>query len=133
MKLRLLLLVTFCISQSIASSATENGPGDKIIINEISGSVMDADSKKPLKEVAITAYSASKKEKVVFSDEFGHFDFEDLKTGIYKLVFEKNGYRKITRDKVAIKTDETFLMRIEMFEETGFDLMPSPFHFMDTK
>jgi 5-hydroxyisourate hydrolase-like protein (transthyretin family) len=132
MNLKTLLLTGICFTGCLSTNAAESGPGDKII-NEISGSVVDADSKKPLKEVAITAYSDSKKEKIILSDESGRFDFDELKSGIYKLVFEKAGYRKVTREKVSIKADETLLMRIEMLEDTGFDLMPSPFHFMDTK
>ena len=83
--------------------------------------------------MTVTAYSATKKEKFVLTDEAGRFEFDELKTGTYKLVFEKEGYRKVVREKVAIKTDETFQMRIEMIEAEGFDLVPSPFQFFDTK
>ena len=48
-------------------------------------------------------------------------------------MFEKEGYRKAVREKVSIKTDETFQMRIEMIEADGFDLLPSPFQFFDTE
>jgi len=86
-----------------------------------------------LKEVTVTAYSANKKEKFVITDEFGRFEFDELKTGTYKLVFEKEGYRKVIKNNVSVKTDETFQLRIEMLEADGFDLMPSPFQFFDTK
>ena len=89
--------------------------------------------KKPLREVTVTAYSLNKKEKFVLTDEYGRFEFDELKTGIYKIVFEKEGYRKVVKEKVSVKTDETFQMRIEMIEADGFDLMPSPFQFFDTK
>ena len=135
MKLKILLLTFICITGCLYSKASGIEPGnpDKGIINEVSGSVVDADTKKPLKEVTVTAYFATKKEKYVLTDELGKFDFDELKSGIYKLVFEKEGYRKITKEKISIKTDETFQMRIEMIEEADFDLMPSPFHFIDTK
>ena len=131
MKRKLLLLSIVCTSGCLNSNASGSEPGK--VINEVTGSVIDGESKKPLKEVTITAYLTSKKEKIVVSDEFGHFDFDELKTGIYKLVFEKEGYRKITREKINIKSDETFQMRIEMIETEDFDLMPSPFHFFDSK
>jgi len=135
MKLKILLLTFICITGCLNSKASGIEPEnpDKGIINEVSGSVVNADTKKPLKEVTVTAYFATKKEKYVLTDELGKFDFDELKSGIYKLVFEKEGYRKITKEKISIKTDETFQMRIEMIEEEDFDLMPSPFHFIDTK
>jgi 5-hydroxyisourate hydrolase-like protein (transthyretin family) len=135
MKLKILLLTLIGTAGCIYSKASNFDPRNpgKGIINEVSGSVIDADTKKPLKEVTVTAYLTSKKEKFIITDELGRFDFDELKSGIYKLVFEKEGYRKVTKEKISIKTDETFQMRIEMIEEEDFDLMPSPFHFIDTK
>jgi len=134
MKHRFLLLIAICTMGCLQSRASDidprtSGKG----INEVAGNIVDGDSKKPIGEVTVTAYSANKKEKFVITDEWGHFEFDELKTGVYKLVFEKEGYRKIVREKVAIKTDETFQMRIEMIEADGFDLLPSPFQFFDTK
>ena len=135
MKQRILLLIAICTLGCLQSKAADidpitPGPGK---INEVAGNIFDGDSKKPLQQVTVTAYSANKKEKFVLTDDVGHFEFDELKTGIYKLVFEKEGYRKVVREKVSIKTDETFQMRIEMMEADGFDLMPSPFQFFDTK
>jgi len=133
MKLKILLsafvIFTGCL-QSHASGIENTEPGKPV--NEVSGSVLDADSKKPLKEVTITAYLVNKKEKFVISDEWGHFDIDELKTGTYKLIFEKEGYHKVVKEKVIVKTDETFQLRIEMIENEEFDLMPSPFQFIKT-
>ena len=134
MKQRILLLIAICMMgciQSRANNIDPRTPGKSI--NEVAGNIVDGDSKRALGEVTVTAYSANKKEKFVITDEWGRFEFDELKTGIYKLVFEKEGYRKIVREKVAIKTDETFQMRIEMIEADGFDLLPSPFQFFDTE
>ena len=117
--------------QSKASGIDPGTPGKSI--NEVAGNIVDGDSKKPMSEVTVTAYSANKKEKFVITDEWGRFVFDELKTGVYKLVFEKEGYRKVVREKVSVKADETFQMRIEMIEADGFDLLPSPFQFFDTK
>jgi hypothetical protein len=134
MKQRLLLLIAICIVGCLQSKAADIDPGTPgKSINEVAGNIFDGESKKALKEVTVTAYSANKKEKFVITDEFGRFGFDELKTGIYKLVFEKEGYRKVVKEKVSLKTDETFEMRIEMMEASGFDLMPSPFQFFDTK
>ncbi|HEX6849042.1 MAG TPA: carboxypeptidase-like regulatory domain-containing protein [Chitinophagaceae bacterium] len=134
MKQRILLLIAICTMgclQSRASDIDPKNPGKGI--NEVAGNIVDFDTKKPLSEVTVTAYSANKKEKFVITDEWGRFEFDELKTGVYKLVFEKVGYKKVVREKVSLKTDETFQMRIEMIEAEGFDLMPSPFQFFDTK
>ena len=136
MKQRILLLIAICTMgclQSKASGIDPGTPGKGKSINEVAGNIVDGDSKKPMSDVTVTAYSANKKEKFVITDEWGRFEFDELKTGIYKLVFEKEGYRKIVREKVSIKTDETFQMRIEMIEADGFDLLPSPFQFFDTE
>lgn len=136
MKQKILLLIAICTIGCLQSKASDasidpGNPGKSI--NEVAGNIFDGDSKKPLREVTVTAYSLNKKEKFVITDEFGRFEFDELKTGIYKLVFEKEGYRKVVREKVSVKTDETFQMKIEMIEADGFDLMPSPFQFFDTK
>ena len=134
MKQRILLLIAICTIgclQSKASGIDPKNPGKSI--NEVAGNIISGESKKPLGEVTVTAYSANKKEKLVITDEFGRFEFDELKTGIYKLVFEKEGYRKVVREKISVKADETYQMRIEMIEADGFDLIPSPFHFFDTK
>ena len=131
---QILLLIAICTMGCLQSRASGTEPGNPgKSISEVAGNIVDGDSKKPIGEVTVTAYSANKKEKFVITDEWGRFEFDELKTGIYKLVFEKEGYRKVVREKVAIKTDETFQMRIEMIEADGFDLLPSPFQFFDAK
>ncbi len=104
------------------------GKGKK---DDINGLVTDAESKKPIKDVTVTAYLVSKKEKMVLTDDAGNFSFDELKPGTYKFVFEKAGFKRVTKEKVVVKTDEAFQINIEMLENKGYDLMPSPFHFSD--
>lgn len=103
-------------------------PGKK---NDLMGVILHSESKKPLKDVTVTAYLVSKKEKAVQTDETGNYGFEELKPGTYKFVFEKSGYKRVTRDKVVVKTDEGFQLNIEMIESKDFDLVPSPLLFAD--
>lgn len=98
---------------------------------DIVGIVSVGDNKKPLKDVSVTAYLVSKKEKSVVTDETGSYVFDELKPGTYKFVFEKTGYKKVTKEKVVIRTDEAFQLNIEMIENRDFDLVPSPMHFID--
>lgn len=127
MKQKLFLLAS-CLMGFVAAKATDIGPGDGKK-DDVNGLVLNAETKKPLKDVSITAYNVAKKEKVVLTDEDGAFSFDDLKPGTYKFVFEKAGFRKATKEKVVVKTDEAFQMNIEMIENSDFDIMPSPGHF----
>lgn len=124
-KLLLLICIAFFGVTAAKANTTEPGVGKK---NDINGSVTE-EHKKPVSEVNVTAYLASKKEKVVTTDVEGNYAFDDLKPGTYKFVFEKLGYRKVVKEKVVIKTDEAFQMNIEMIQNNDFDLVPTPFHF----
>ena len=123
----MLLMSASCSAVAYANNTDPGtGKGKK---DDVNGIVVDADEKKPLKDVSITAYLSSKKEKVVISDEDGGYAFDELKPGTYKFVFEKTGYKKVVKEKVIVKVDEAFQLRVEMLEDKDSDLMPSPFHF----
>ncbi len=92
--------------------------------NDIAGAVFHADTKQPLLHVSVTAYSENRKEKVVATDANGYYSFCELKSGTYKLVFEKTGYKKVTREKVMIHSGEGYQLNIEMDEQEGYHLMP---------
>jgi uncharacterized membrane protein len=134
MKPKLLLmaigLLGFAVAKANAgpepSSCSEKGKK-----NDLAGIILHSESKKPLKDVIVTAYLVSKKEKAVQTDETGNYGFEELKPGTYKFVFEKTGYKKVTKEKVVVKTDEAFQLNIEMIESKEFDIVPSPLLFAD--
>ena len=106
------------------------GPGDGKK-DELNGVVLNSETKKPLKDVSVTAVLISKKEKIVLTEEDGGYAFDELKPGTYKFIFEKVGFKRITKEKVVIKTNEAFQLNIEMIESSDFEIMPSPFHFSD--
>ena len=126
MKPKFLLLISFFVLGSLIAKANTD-PGKK---DDIMGSVIGAEGKKPLKDVCITAYLCSKKEKVVVSDGTGAYSFDDLKPGVYKFVFEKEGYKKVIKEKITVKVDEGFQLDIEMLQDNSTDVMPSPSHFL---
>jgi hypothetical protein len=123
MKFRLLLLsMLFC---TVAFAKTNGNPVTKYKKNDLAGGVFHADTKKPLMNVSVTAYSTTKKEKTVLSDGNGNYNFTELKPGTYKLVFEKPGFQKIIKDKIIIKPDEACLLNIEMNEvSSDFQILP---------
>lgn len=131
MKPRILLLAISLLG-FVAAKAHTGGPGEGKK-DELNGIVIHSESKKPLKDVSVTAILISKKEKIVITDEEGSFAFDELKPGTYKFIFEKAGFKKITKEKVVIKTDEAFQLNIEMIESNDFEIMPSPFSFAGVK
>jgi len=126
MKPKFLLLISFFVLGSLIAKANTD-PGKK---DDILGSVIGAEGKKPLKDVCITAYLCSRKEKVVITDGTGAYSFDDLKPGVYKFVFEKEGYKKVIKEKITVKVDEGFQLDIEMLQDNSTDVMPSASHFL---
>ena len=127
-------LLTIGLLGFIMAKANSNDPGEgKGKKEDLVGMVVHSETRKPIKDVSVTAYLISKKEKITVTDEEGNYSFDELKPGTYKFVFEKSGFRKVTKEKVVVKTDEAFQLNIEMIEAGDFDLMPSPFHFADVK
>jgi hypothetical protein len=110
-----------------------NGPGGPGTgkKDEVNGIVVNSENRKPLKDVSITAVISSKKEKIALTDDAGNYYFDELKPGTYKFIFEKAGFKRITKEKVVVKTDEAFQLNIEMIEEKEVDIMPTPFHFSE--
>jgi Carboxypeptidase regulatory-like domain len=131
MKPKLLLLL--CVAAMVFGvKANAIGTNNKSTHKaDILGGVYNHDSKKPLSSVTVTVYSADKKEKVVITDDAGLYAFDDLKAGTYKFVFEKNGYKSVTREKVVVQPDAGVQLNIEMSQHALFEFIPGPFHFTD--
>jgi hypothetical protein len=116
-----------CSILAIAASMAKAGQGlesaNGIMKADISGTVISTINKKGLKDVNVTVYT-TRKEKVIATDCNGNFSFDDLKPGTYKVVFEKNGYKKVVKDKVVIKGDDGLQLNVEMIEEGDFIFVP---------
>jgi hypothetical protein len=123
------LAIMFLAVQSMAEKRRgffDPGPIDPELIN---GSVKHAANNKPLKDVSVTVIEDNQgKAKTLQTDEAGAFGISSLKPGTYKFVFQKDGYRKVVREKVVVKPDTGIRFEIEM-EEIPYELSPSPFHF----
>jgi hypothetical protein len=128
MRYKILLLSVLAIATSCMAKANGD-PNEATRKNDILGGVYESGTKKPLINVVVTAYLTSKKEKVVVTDDEGNYSFDDLKPGTYKLVFEKEGFKKVTKEKLFIRPDEGFQLDVDMVEERDFDFIPAPFSF----
>ncbi|MET0634624.1 MAG: carboxypeptidase-like regulatory domain-containing protein [Chitinophagaceae bacterium] len=128
-----ILLLTFTLLGSGfvhagSLSCTDPGLGGR---EEVLGLIKESGSKKPITRVNITAYLLSEKQKSVISDENGNYSFDDLKPGTYRLTFEKAGFKKVTKEKVLIRTDEGSHVDVEMEETRPIYLGPNALHFSD--
>jgi hypothetical protein len=123
------LAVMFLAGQSMAENRQGLFAPEPIDPELISGSVKHAVNSKPLKDVSVTVIEDSQgKPKTMQTDEAGAFGITSLKPGTYKFVFQKDGFRKVVREKVLVKPDTGIRFDIEM-EELPYELSPSPFHF----
>ena len=132
MKHKLLLMTLVLCTAAFISRANAMDPGIGTEENkktDIADGVIHSETKKPLLNVNVIAYSASKKEKTVQTDGNGNYYFNDLNPGTYRLVFEKDGFKRVTRDKVTIRSDEGCQLNITMDEEDAFQIMPGLFYF----
>ncbi len=133
MKYKLLLLSFFTILISLGAKANIT-PGDDVETirkQDVMGAVYDNTTKKPLSNVSVTAYLVAKKEKTVLTDLNGNYSFDDLKPGAYKFIFEKDGFKKVSKERILARVDEASQLNIAMDEHSNFDFMPGPSQFFD--
>jgi hypothetical protein len=135
MRFRLFMLTLFALTATLAAQANITPPDNNAETAkkaDLVGGVYSNDTKKPLGNVTITAtHLSTKKEKVVLTDAEGNYSFNDLETGVYKFVFNKNGYKKLVKDKVQIRQEEGFQLDIGLTPHSTYDFLPGPFSFSD--
>ena len=81
----------------------------------IEGSVLDSNSKAPVKNASVEAYSGTVKVEKTFTKEDGAYSFNDLDEGIYKIVVTATGYQKYESSSMEVSANqityaESFLM-----------------------
>ena len=135
MKYKLFILTMVFATTAFVARANSTDPSaentEVSSKTDIAGGVIQSDSRKPLSNVSVTAYSSSKKEKVVYTDANGYYAFSELRAGTYKLVFEKDGLKKVTREKVTIRPDEGCQLNVAMEDEEEFRILPGSFFDFD--
>lgn len=81
----------------------------------IEGSVLDSNSKAPVKNASVEAYSGTVKVEKTFTKEDGTYSFNDLDEGTYKIVVTATGYQKYESSSMEVSANqityaESFLM-----------------------
>jgi hypothetical protein len=127
-KLTLTSLLIFMGSESIAREV-EPECEIRISTETVFGKVLREDSRRPIQNVTVTAIMLNKKEKYTITDTEGEFGIEELKPGMYKFIFEKDGYRRVIKERVNIKLNVPIELNIEM-EYLTYNMVPSPFRFL---
>lgn len=135
MRKKLFLLSCVALLAALGAKAnTTPGTGEESAKkSEVAGGVYHNESGKPLGAVVVTAYTGNKKEKVVLTDSNGNYSFDELKPGTYTFVFQKDGFKKVTKNRTINRPDEGVLVNVRLEEHSTFDFMPGPSHFFDSE
>ena len=107
------VLFAFMSRGHVAFAQSSSGTG------VLTGTITDAADKKPASDVVVTATSpALQGEQVVVTDGTGFFRIPDLPPGTYALQIEKDGYKPVTRDGIALRSDITLRLNVELLPTT---------------
>ncbi len=81
----------------------------------ITGTIIDAATKKPVEDIVVTATSpALQGEEVTVSDKTGTYRIPQLPGGSYTLRYEKSSYKLLTRTNVTVNLDRTIRLNVEV-------------------
>jgi Ca-activated chloride channel family protein len=84
---------------------------DSVII----GTVVSADTKKPIPDVVVTATSPNLQgEQVVVTDANGQYRIPQLPPGVYTLKFDKEAFRPFSRTDIQLRPDRTIRVNVEL-------------------
>jgi Ca-activated chloride channel homolog len=84
----------------------------------VTGTVVDATTKKPLADVTVVAVNGSNKSETVTTNAQGHFKIATLAQGTYTLKLTKEDYKNSEKKEVVIKPENTVKVTVEMVAET---------------
>lgn len=109
-----LFLGLFLLLAASASAFTGGHPGDTEGSN-ITGKVVNTSDAKPMKEVTVIVSSPClAKPQTVRTDVQGNFNFVQLEPCVYKLTFQTDGYKKITKEKILVVSDKETHIKVTM-------------------
>jgi hypothetical protein len=84
----------------------------------LTGTVVDASSKKPAADVVVTATSpALQGEEVVVTDSSGFYRIPNLPPGVYTLRLEKEQFKPYSRPGIDLRSESTLRLNAELLPE----------------
>jgi hypothetical protein len=114
MKKILIAAVFIFIAQLGFASAGNNSNSSA----SVSGTVVDANTKKPLADVTIIAVTGTTKSEVVTTNSQGQFKISSLPQGTYTIKLSKDDYKSQEKKDVVVKPDNSTKVTVEMVAET---------------
>ena len=84
----------------------------------VTGTVVDASSKKPIGDVVVTATSPSLQgEQVAVTDATGLYRLPQLPPGVYTLRFDKESFQPYSRGDISLRLNTTIRLNAELLPE----------------
>lgn len=119
-----LLILTLLLASSFGATWANTPPADPGK-PDLSVGVFLGNTRQPMKNVSVSVVSHKTKEtKQVTTNADGSYAFDNLKTGHYKVIFQKEGYKSLVRESVYIREDENFQFSVEMLKAEPYRLIP---------
>ena len=88
----------------------------------ITGTIVDASTKKPISDAVVTATSPSLKgERSTNTDPQGSYRLPDLPPGTYALSVQADGYKPYTRSNITLPLNRTIRINVELLPESTPD------------
>jgi hypothetical protein len=114
-----LLLLAFATIPTIwANAGTSDPRDDKKGEPSISGTVSDAESKKPVQGVIVSISGKGQdKKETITTDASGNFKTNQLMPGEVTIVLEKKGYKTYKKEGVVIKEGMTLKINMDIEED----------------
>lgn len=112
----LLLAALFVLSAPVHAQNTPNTAF-------ISGVVTDGSTKLPVYDVVVTLSTpAFNGKRFAVTDSSGIYKFLNLTPGLYTLVFEMEGYDKVTKENMQLEAGKPLGVSIELVKTRSFTL-----------
>ncbi|WPB78593.1 mucoidy inhibitor MuiA family protein [Archangium violaceum] len=87
--------------------------------NTIVGTVVTADTKRPVADVVVTATSPNLLgEQIVVTDAQGQYRIPQLPSGVYTLRFDKESFKPFTRSEFQLRMERTIRVNAELLPES---------------
>lgn len=86
---------------------------------KITGDIVAESSSQPLIEAVITISSPMLKgKKFAVTDSLGKYQFANLPAGPYTLIFEMEGYKKLTKENMIVQPGGTLTVAAQLVKQT---------------
>jgi Ca-activated chloride channel homolog len=83
----------------------------------VSGTVLDAVTKKPLSDVTVVAVNGNAKSEMVTTNAQGQFKITSLAQGTYTIKLSKDYYKNQEKKDITVKQETTTKVNIELIPE----------------